>query len=450
LMLWRLNERLWVKPFFNCLASIGVVFLAAAVDRLPIKNWAPVVEPSALESLLSIMAASMLAIATFAVASMVSAYASASTTATPRSFPLVVSDDVSQNALSVFIGSFIFSIVGLSAVKNNLLANAGIFVLFTMTMLVFGLVIFIFVRWMDSIARLGRLGTTIDRAEKATAKAISRRLASPVLAGVPRTLHNPPGARVWSADIGYVQHIDMGALQALAEKLNATVYVDCLPGAFATPARPLAFMDVADVAVSHADMKAFAHAFSVGGDRVFDDDPRFGFIVLSEIAGRALSPAVNDPGTAVDILGTNVRLLSLWAQKMRTYNEALHAGDADDQDDDPNKASDKQQGSASIKAPVNNGSVKFDRVQVPYIAEADLLDDAFTAIARDGAGSVEVCLRLQKALQAVAVMGNPGLRAAALQHSGWALERALQALTLEHDRTAVKAAAAQVGAVLLP
>jgi uncharacterized membrane protein len=47
--------------------------------------------------------------------------------------------------------------------------------------------------------------------------------------------------------------------------------------------------------------------------RYFDEDPRFGLITLSEIASRALSPAVNDPGTAIQIISSYVRLFSLWA-----------------------------------------------------------------------------------------------------------------------------------------
>jgi uncharacterized membrane protein len=41
---------------------------------------------------------------------------------------------------------------------------------------------------------------------------------------------------------------------------------------------------------------------------------RFGLITLSEIASRALSPAVNDPGTAIQIISSHVRLFSLWAE----------------------------------------------------------------------------------------------------------------------------------------
>ncbi len=47
-------------------------------------------------------------------------------------------------------------------------------------------------------------------------------------------------------------------------------------------------------------------------NRTFEDDPRFGLIVLSEIADKALSPGVNDPGTAIDVIGTLVRLFTLW------------------------------------------------------------------------------------------------------------------------------------------
>jgi uncharacterized membrane protein len=49
--------------------------------------------------------------------------------------------------------------------------------------------------------------------------------------------------------------------------------------------------------------------------RYFHEDPRFGLITLSEIASRALSPAVNDPGTAIQIISSHVRLFSLWAEK---------------------------------------------------------------------------------------------------------------------------------------
>ena len=48
-----------------------------------------------------------------------------------------------------------------------------------------------------------------------------------------------------------------------------------------------------------------------GPERTFDQDPLFAFRLLADIAMRALSPAVNDPATAVQVLDTIESLLQL-------------------------------------------------------------------------------------------------------------------------------------------
>jgi hypothetical protein len=115
----RLSERLWVKPLLVCLLSVAGALLAHLADDSGLDKIVPDIKSDSLETLLKIISSSMLVIATFAVGSMVSAYASASSTATPRSFSLVIADDTSQNALSTFIGAFIFSIVALIALQNG-------------------------------------------------------------------------------------------------------------------------------------------------------------------------------------------------------------------------------------------------------------------------------------------------------------------------------------------
>lgn len=100
----RIKERLWVKPLVLCVLSVGGTFIAMMADDSGLSRVLPQISMESVETLLSIMASSMLVIATFAVGSMVAAYASASTGATPRSIPLVIADDVTQNALSAFKG----------------------------------------------------------------------------------------------------------------------------------------------------------------------------------------------------------------------------------------------------------------------------------------------------------------------------------------------------------
>lgn len=62
-----------------------------------------------------------------------------------------------------------------------------------------------------------------------------------------------------------------------------------------------------------------------------------------------------------------------------------------------------------------------------------MFDDAFTAISRDGAGTIEVVVRLQKAFISLASVEHMALKEAARRHSRLELERAVSALTLSDD-----------------
>jgi len=385
--------------------STAAVFLAKTVDDTGIGRLVPAITQDSIETLLAIIASSMLVIATFAVASMVSAYASASNTATPRSFSLVISDDVSQNALSTFIGAFIFSIVALIALKNGYYDKAARFVLFALTLMILAMVIVTFVSWVDRIARLGRLGGTIDKVEAATAAALQRRRCAPTLRGVPAGRRHNGGQAIYGGTIGYVQRVDVTALQTFAEKSRVRITVAALPGTFSAPGRALAYVAADSGDLSDIDTSQIGKAFLIGGDRQFDEDPRFGLIVLSEIASRALSPAVNDPGTAIHIIGTFVRLFALWS-------EPIEEGDS--------------------------RTSECDRVEVPKISLWDMFDDAFTAIARDGAGGIEVAGRLQKAFESLASIGDGAMRDAARHHARLALARAENMLSLPEDLEVVR------------
>ena len=403
----RLRESLWFKPLISCLLSLFAALVAGLADRFAPIQSLPNVSSESIETLLAITAASMLVIAVFAVGSMLSAYASASNSATPRSFPLVVADDVSQNALSTFIGAFIFSIVALSAILNGFYSQAGRLILFLILIFVFALVILSFVRWVDRIARLGQMDNTIDKVETATYAALKLQAQQPTMGAVkaPATLQGTP---IYSETVGYVQNIDVAKLQQLAEQIDITIIVSVLPGTFATPGKPLAYIARQNTPGRDIPPETVTKAFVISDQRTFESDPRFGLIALSQIASRALSPAVNDAGTAIDIIGTLVRLFVRWAQ-----------------------ASEKN----------DHSSIKYDRIAIREISLDDMFDDAFNAIARDGAPAVEVAIRLQKAVHALTLIGHEEIRQAAITHAKVALRYAEQSLTLPEELEAVQSVA---------
>jgi uncharacterized membrane protein len=153
-------------------------------------------------------------------------------------------------------------------------------------------------------------------------------------------------------------------------------------------------------------------AFIIGDQRTFDDDPRFGFLTLSEIAIRALSPAVNDPGTAIDVLGSMVRLLARFAEPIEE-SERL--------------------------------SPRAGNVAVPELCIGKVFDDAFTTIARDGAGNIEVVERLLRSLESLALTGDDEMRSEAERHARLALLRAENVLEIDEDIRRAREAASFSG-----
>ena len=407
-----LRQCLWARPLAACLLSVAAVALAAALDGALDGAWQlkdpPEVSAESIESLLSIMASSMLVIAIFAAGAMVAAYASASNTASPRSFPLVLEDDVSQNAYSMFVAAFIFGVVGLVALQNGSFGTVGRFALFLETALVFALVILTFVRWVDRIARLGRLSNTVDRAEDAALDAVEQRRRDPRLGGAPASGLPEDATDITASGVGHVCRVDLAALEDCAQAHGLRLELVALPGRFVATGDVLLRVQAGPSGIDPGVPARLRKAYHLERTRQFGNDPRFGLVVLSEIAGRALSPAVNDPGTAVDVIGRLVRVFDRWCRTL------------------PEPGTDVP---------------RYPRVQVPEVTAEDLAEDAFTAIVRDGAGSIEVMCRLFKALAAMASFGDESLARCARQLARDALVLAEARLPLEAQRHRVRALA---------
>lgn len=407
-LLKQLTRRLWVRA-----TAIGILGVVAAILAAVAEQYIPFPLPGdigadSVDSILGILASSMLAVTTFSLNVMTSAYGQATSNVTPRATRLLMEDRVTQNALSTFLGSFLFGIVGIIVLQIGAYGERGRIVLFVVTIFVIALVVIALLRWIDHLTRLGRVGETTMRVENATRKAIEERIDAPFLGGRPlrdAEAEIPADAiAIASEEIGYVQHIDMGALASCAERYELELYVRVLPGAFVFADTPLvAALGLKGAGDEERDEATarIRRAFTRGIERNYDQDPRFGFAVLSEIASRGLSPGVNDAGTALDVIGRSGRLLALWQGWF---------------------------------AAADNAETRHERVWVPPLDIADLFEDAFMLVARDGAGHIEVQLRLQKVLRALARLPHPRMRAAALAQAELAEQRAMAGLTMPADR----------------
>ncbi|MGE4350265.1 MAG: DUF2254 domain-containing protein [Candidatus Berkiella sp.] len=406
----QLSEKLWLRAGLFCIISV-----ICALAGLIIKNYLPInlnfkISAEAIYDVLNIIASSMLAVTIFSLSVMVTAYSAAANSATPRSTRLLLTDRTAQNALSAFIGSFLFSLVGIIALKMDIYDENGRLLLFIATIIVIFLVVLMLLRWIEYLSSLGRLGKTIDMVEKAATASIREFCEHPYLGGTPLSnlLIKPEYTTVPHPKIGYIQHIDMATLSKIADQLESPIYVISRPGTFNDSFQAIAYLGGA--VTNESDIEKIQNAFIIDGERLFEQDPRFGTIVLTEIASRSLSQAINDPGTTIDVLGTLLRVFTILAK-------------------------------ASIELEESAREIKYANVFIPEIPIEDFFSDCFSPIARDGAGILEVGIRLQKTFRSLACMGNSAFQKAVYNQSQYALAQALVTLKIEQDKEVIKSIA---------
>jgi uncharacterized membrane protein len=177
-------------------------------------------------------------------------------------------------------------------------------------------------------------------------------------------------------------------LVALAGKANCIVELVPQVGDFVSTDDPLARIYPPDAEVSDEEVNALV---AFGPERTVRQDPMFAFRIMVDVASRALSPAVNDPTTAVLAIDQIHRLLRYAAQK-NLDNARVH--------DD-------------------GGAL---RLVFPTPGWSDIVELAATEVRQYGASSTQVARRLRAMLEHL-IDRLPQPRAQALQRELALLEQ---------------------------
>lgn len=313
----RLGRQLWWSAALYSLLGVTAALLAVMLDQYVPASFPLQLGSEAVDDILSIIASSMLAVTTFSLATLVTAYTAVGSSINPRLAGLVVADRTVRSVLGTFIGAFIYAVVGIVALHTGFYGEQARVILFFITLGVLVLVIVAMLRWIGELSILGQSSSAIGR----VAEAASRALKTAVVryAWLQPSSDEPDWTCWVEADqIGFVQNIDLSAIERLAEDCGVTIHLMVLPGDFVRPGQALAGATGAEGKLG----SRLRRAISIGHTRSFDQDPRYALTVMGEIAGRALSPAINDPGTARAVLAAGVISLDEWTRCELTLDDA--------------------------------------------------------------------------------------------------------------------------------
>ncbi|WTW93419.1 DUF2254 domain-containing protein [Streptomycetaceae bacterium NBC_01309] len=371
------KECLWLMPMLGLVLGALLAQWAVVVDGTGVlpSNWT--YAESTASSVLSSIVGAMVALVGFVVTIGVLVVQQATGTLSPRYMRLWYRDHLQKAVLATFTATFSFAFFLLTSIGSETVPDlgvtlAGLGVAVSLVLLLVYLNRFSHnLRPVAIAAIVGRMGQNLI-AELTAADRNATAFDGQVLPTGPVT--PVPAARG-----GAVQAVDVDGLIALAVRHGCTIVLAHPVGDFLPPGATLARIHGGP---THPDPRQVGGRVALGVERTIEQDPAYALRVLVDIATRALSPAVNDPTTAIQVLD---------------HIEAfLHTLDT---------------------APLSRRLVVSDErgrplLVVPDRSWEDYLQLAVSEIRDFGVTSVQVCRRLRALLDGLLDTVRPGNRAA--------------------------------------
>ncbi|WP_224825282.1 DUF2254 domain-containing protein [Cognatishimia sp. MH4019] len=400
----RISRILWVRIALILILSVIAALSAELFDPLIPEELKDRFSASATLPILTILANSMLAVTTFSVGVMVTSHRAIGDQTTPRIHRLLMEDTRTQSVLATFIGAFTYALSAIILFRAGYYSPAASVIVFAATVLVVAIVVVSILRWIDHLSALSSLDHALSVAEDRASDTLKTHAELPTLGATPIVDLDeiPAGTKpILASTSGYIRWIDVKPLGEAAKDADAKVFLTRLPGDTVLEGQAMAQVSQGD-----ADLcDSLTEHFAISPNRSPEQDPRYALHVLSESGSKALSPGINDPGTAVEVIIRLERRLWEWS----------HTSPAEE-------------------------PVKRSAVYCCALGAAELLETAFNSLMRDGAGQIEVLLRLQSALMTLAEGGSDEMKEAVPDMLKRLEDHGDQALPTEADKDRLRQA----------
>jgi uncharacterized membrane protein len=314
-----------IRPFVIALA-LGVLgaVLSSMEERIPaLGAWVPTIlfpsrqDPQTSQLILSAIATSIMTVVSIVFAILLMTLTLASTQFSPRILVSFVRDRATQWTLGVLLGTFSYCIAVLPAAHSLPVAFVPV-VSVTGAMLLALVAVAWLIFFIHHISQAISVNHIVDRIARDTEQVIDGLMPYP-RSGFEPPSHRPmpdgDGAPILNQRSGYVRFIDTERLMKLAKEWRIRIRVERGVGQFIPAGVPLIRV-TRESRVSPLRAAELLGAFDIGPTRTLQQDVEFGVIQIVDIALRAISPAVNDPSTAISCIDQLSSILILWCGRM--------------------------------------------------------------------------------------------------------------------------------------
>ena len=321
----RLWRPFWVLPSAISLLAVVAGFLLPWVDEGlgSEATWFFGGNAAAASAILSTIASAMVSITGLVFSITMVVIQLASSQFTPRLLGDFLASRVTQVTLGIFTSSFVFAFLVLRRVRDGndpFVPQLSVAVALALVLASVAL----FLAFIHHVTVSIQVGQVIDRVATRTRAVLTRgwdgenAVPDPDVADPASAASAAPGGLVVTTGErhGVVQDIALSTLAKWAAEHEVRIDLRVRPGLVRHRGQELAVVYPTGgrgPTDSEAATEAVRAAFTLGRERLLDQDPEFGVRQLVDIAVRALSPGINDPTTAVEVLDQLHRLLRVLA-----------------------------------------------------------------------------------------------------------------------------------------
>jgi uncharacterized membrane protein len=288
------KNSIWILPLFGIVAA---VLLARLLHWLELTmGWVSAIDPDTMRSVLGTLAGSMFTFIVFVCSSLLLVVQMASAQLTPRIIGVLFRDTVTKVALSLFVFTFAFAISALVRIGSSVpLLTAEVAAYSSAACLA------LFLYLIDHVGKLlrpsGALAVVATEAHQVIQHVYPRLLTGP---------HAEPGGSVMPAGSeavrtvqspsdGVVLAFDIVGLVRLGTRHRCVIELVPRVGDFVARGDPI-FRIFGGAGIFD---QSLYHSIALGAERTMEQDPAYAFRLIVDIASKGLSPAINDPTTAV-------------------------------------------------------------------------------------------------------------------------------------------------------
>ena len=366
----------------------GAVLSWSEESHPSIGDWVPRVlflshsDPGVAQVILSDIATSTMTVVSIVFAILLMTLTLASMQFSPRIIVSFARDRVTQWTLGIFLGTFLYCMAALPAAHSLPEAFSPVVTVIVAILLAIacvGLLLF----FIHHISRAISVNHIVDRIATETEAVLDEVMPLP---WKPRHLETSDSAEPteWETPLlaeesGYIRFIDLQQLLSVTTAYHLKVKAVRRVGQFVPVGTPLLLLNRSDRVTPEA-AAALRAAFDLGPTRTLQQDIEFGVLQIVDIALKAISPAVNDPTTAIGCVDQLSRIVICFVSR-------------------------------EMPEPRRYDLQGVARVTIQWIDFERLLDSAFEQIRMYSKSDIAVSLRLLRAFDDIAsTSANPEVR----------------------------------------